>query len=135
MKTILVATLGGSHKTVVNAVIQHNPDALWIVCTAQSENRISEIETEFSKQEKIMPPLNGKTLVLHDNLSDIYQKIMLLLSQLSSQYMVTFDLTGGTVPMSLGVWEASQSFPDMIITWLDNTEPPKTYVLNRPSRD
>ncbi len=133
MKTILIATLGGSYKTVVNAVIQHNPEFLWIVCTPQSENKISDIEAELKKQAIPMPPLLGKTLVIHDDLSHIFKQVKHLLNQLNKDYVVTFDLTGGTVPMSLGAWEASSYFTDVIISWVDNTEPPKTHILNRPT--
>ena len=135
MKTILIATLGGSHNTVVNAIIQQNSDFLWIVCTAQSENRIPRISDELKKQQKLMPPLKGTTLVLHDNLDDVYGKMKQLLSQLHDQYVVTFDLTGGTVPMSLGVWEASKSFPDMVVTWIDNANEPVTHILVQPSKE
>ncbi|MFN3266726.1 MAG: hypothetical protein ACK41E_07790 [Deinococcales bacterium] len=129
MKKILITNLGSSHKTVVNAVLQHSPHELWIVCTSQSEAKIGLVVEDVQAKGLTMPTLN-KTIVLHNDLEDFYQKLHKLLAQLSADAIITFDITGGTVPMSLGAWEATRSFPNVVVTWTDNTEPPQTHVLS-----
>jgi CRISPR-associated protein (Cas_Cas02710) len=133
MKTVLVLTLGHSYDTAVNAISEQKPDEVRFICTTQTEIHIAAVKSKLEDKHRITLKYQ-KILVQHDDLESVYTSIKAQLEQLKN-CLVSLDLTGGTVPMSLGAWEACQHFPEVVVSWLDFAGSLRKHILVNPNRD
>ena len=130
---VLVATLGRSYQTAITAILDKDPEFVWFICSKQSKINIPAIEQEFEGLGIVMPTILGTTETAHDDLMHIYQDALRIFKTLEDTKRVIYlDLTGGTVPMSLGAWEASRHVPDIIVSWIDFAPIPTIHVLSMP---
>lgn len=130
---VLVATLGGSYKAAVTAILDKDPEFVWFICTKQSILNIAAVKQELVQAGFAVPVVLGSTETAHDDLIRIYQDAVGIFKALEDKkYVIYLDLTSGTVPMSLGTWEASKEVPDIIVSWIDNVAPPRIHVLSIP---
>lgn len=136
MSIILLATLSNP-KAVVTAILDKQPDELWIITTAQKEATIPEIFSELKILTTINPKLIGTTITKHDDLKKVYQDASNALQMISQRKpdAIYIDLTGGTVPMSIGVWEASKNFPEALVNWTDFLEKNRIHILSLPDKN
>ncbi len=132
---LLIVTLGGSYKAAVTAILDKDPEFVWFICTPQSSENIARVQQELEHTGRVAPRLfqRGQTVTVHDHTQQIYQDILPLFLELKlHDFAVYLDLTSGTVPMSIGAWEASKVLEDVIVSWIDNVIPPRIHMLSIP---
>lgn len=130
---LLIVTLGFSYKAAVTAILDKDPEFVSIICTPQSQENIEKVQQDLEDVGHSMPQLFqlGKTVVAHDNVQEIYQAIKPLFLELKRyDFAVYLDLTSGTVPMSIGAWEASKLLDAVIVSWIDHVIPPRIHMLS-----
>jgi phosphosulfolactate phosphohydrolase-like enzyme len=134
MSTILLVTLSNPD-AVVTAIRDKRPDKIWIITTSQKEGLIPEIFVALEKIALASPQHIGTTITKHDNLRQVYRDASAALESIRKLKpdAIYIDLTGGTVPMSIGLWEASKKYPDALVNWTDFLEKNRIHILSLPN--
>ena len=123
MPQILFVTVGGSHQPIVSAISALAPDRVIFICSdggsdkqVVGDGKPCEVRQNGNVVERLpniptqlnLENFNSDTDVIRvqaDDLKDIYEKISLVMRELSSQPQndLKVDYTGGTKTMSVGL--------------------------------